>query len=220
MKSKLLCIAFIVVACSARSQKFAQNVSFGPIVGLGHSWVNGLEGDKEFHLAASGGVTLVYSAGPHWGFGLDIKFSREGVKQEIDGSSFFAGKEATLNSHYIRIPFKSMYFFGELGDKVRPKIMAGPSIGFLVGGKQKLEDDGGETLVEVDAKDVLKSFDIGVHGGLGLNLRLTRNTWLNTDVTYYHGLRDIHESNDVDWKNRNVTWNVGVAFGIGTWKRD
>lgn len=215
MKSKLLCIALIVTVCSVKAQKFAQNVSFGPIVGLGHSWVSGLEGDKEFKLAPSAGITMVYSAGAHWGFGFDVKFSREGVKQE---SPFLSGSsEATLNANYIRIPFKSMYFFGQLGDKVRPKVMAGPTIGFLVGGKQKLEV-GDETIAEVKSKDILKTFDIGVHGGLGLNLRLTRNTWLNTDVTYYHGLRDIHKNDDLDWKNRNIAWNVGVAFGIGTFR--
>ena len=214
MKSKLLCIALLVVASTASAQKFAQNVSFGPIVGLGHSWIHGLEGDKEFKLAPTAGVTMVYSAGAHWGFGLDIKFSREGVKQEA-----FPGTDAVLHANYIRIPFKSMYFFGELGNKIRPKVMAGPSLGFLVGGKQKLEASGGEILAEVKAKDILKTFDIGVHGGLGLNARLTRNTWLNTDVTYYHGLKDIREGS-MDWKNRNIVWNVGVAFGIGTIRQD
>lgn len=219
MKSKLLCIVLIVVACSARSQKFAQNVSFGPIVGLGHAWVSGFPGDKEFHLAASGGVTMVYSAGAHWGFGLDLKFSREGVKQE-QKPAFLEGQVSTLSAHYIRIPFKSMYFFGRLGNKIRPKIMAGPTIGFLVGGKQKVETTEGRFLGEADAKDAIKIFDVGVHGGLGVNVRLTRNTWLNTDVTYYHGLRDIYESNDADWKNRNIAWNVGVAFGIGTIRKE
>ena len=213
MKSKLLCIALIVTVCSVRAQKFKQNVSFGPIVGLGHSWVSGLEGDKEFKLSPSAGVTMVYSAGAHWGFGFDVKFSREGVKQE---QPFLAGSsEATLNAHYIRMPFKAMYFFGQLGDKVRPKIMAGPSLGFLVGGKQKLEANH-ETIAEVKSKDIVNTFDIGVNSGLGLNMRLTRNTWLNTDVTYYHGLRDIRKNGDFDWKNRNIAWNVGVAFGIGT----
>jgi hypothetical protein len=67
---------------------------------------------------------------------------------------------------------------------------------------------------------VLKGFDIGFNGGLGLNVRLTRNTWLNTDVSYYHGLRNISKANDQDWKNRNVAMNVGVAFGIGTITND
>jgi outer membrane protein W len=113
-----------------------------------------------------------------------------------------------------------MYFFGQLGNKVRPKIVGGPSLGFLVGGKQKLETTGGEILIETKTKDVLKGFDIGFNGGLGLNVRLTRNTWLNTDVSYYHGLRNISKANDQDWKNRNVAMNVGVAFGIGTITND
>jgi outer membrane protein W len=216
MKSKLLCIALLAAACSASAQKFAQNVSFGPIVGLGHSWIHGVAGDKKFKLAPSAGVTMVYSAGEHWGFGLDEKFSHEGSKQEGP----FPNTESTINANYIRVPLKAIYFFGQLGEKVRPKVVGGPSFGFLVGGKQKLEDNNGETLIETKTKDVLNSFDVGFNGGIGLNMRLTRNTWLNTDVSYYHGLKNISKTNDQDWKNRNVTLNVGVAFGIGTIKKD
>ena len=207
----MLCIALLVAACSVNAQKFKKNVSFGPIIGLGHAWMTGLQGDKEFKFAPSAGLTLVYSAGEHWGFGMDAKFSREGVKLNPP----LPGTVSTINAHYMRVPFKAMYFFGQLGDKVRPKIMAGPSLGFLVGGKQTLEVND-ETIAEVKSKDILNTFDIGVNSGLGLNMRLTRNTWLNTDVTYYHGLRDIRKNGVFDWKNRNIAWNVGVAFGIGT----
>lgn len=205
-------MAFIAIACSAKAQKFKQNVSFGPVVGLGHAWIHGVDGDKEFKLAPSAGVTLTYSAGAHWGFGMDAKFSAEGVKQNEP----IPGTVAKLNANYIRVPFKAMYFFGQLGDKIRPKIIGGPSLGFLVGGKQKLETTNGETLIETKTKDVLKTFDIGFNGGIGLNMRLTRNTWLNTDVSYYHGLRNISKNDSYDWNNRNIALNVGVAFGIGT----
>jgi hypothetical protein len=212
MKSKLLCLAMLAIGGTATSQKFAQNVSFGPIVGVGHAWMTGVQGNKEFKLAPSAGVTFVYSAGAHWGFGFDAKFSREGVKVQ---SPYPGISEGTINANYIRMPVKAMYFFGELGDKARPKIMAGPTVGFLVGGKQKLEDSEGETLAEVKTKDILNSFDIGLQGGLGLNLRLTRNTWLNTDVSYYHGLRNVLEDGSEEWKNRHIGVNIGVAFGIG-----
>ncbi len=207
-------MALMAVVCSAHAQKFAQNVSFGPIVSLGHSWIDGPAGDKKFKLAPSAGVTMVYSAGAHWGLGFDVKFSHEGVKLNAP----FPNTEATVNANYIRLPFKAMYFFGQLGDKMRPKIMAVPTIGFLVGGKQKLETSEGEMIVETKTKDVLNTFDVGLQGGLGLNIRLTRNTWLNTDVSYYHGLKNIRKSGE-DWKNRNLALNVGVAFGIGVIKK-
>lgn len=209
-------MALLATVCSVKAQKFKQNVSFGPVVGLGHAWINGIAGDKEFKLAPNAGVMLTYSAGVHWGFGIDAKFSHEGVKLDQP----LPGTIAKLNANYIRVPFKAMYFFGQLGDKVRPRIVGGPSLGFLVGGKQKLETTGGETLIETKTKEVLKGFDIGFNGGVGLNVRLTRNTWLNTDVSYYHGLKNIAKANDQDWHNRNVALNVGVAFGIGTITHD
>jgi hypothetical protein len=216
MKYKLLCVFFVAFTSTVSAQRFAQNVSFGPIVGLGHSWMSGVAGNKEFKLAPSLGVTMVYSAGEHWGFGLDARFSREGVKTE-GPSALFSNTTSKLHANYIRMPFKIKYFFGELGDKARPKIYAGPSLGFLVGGKQKLENSEGNTILEAKTKDVLNTFDIGLQGGLGLNYRLTRNTWLNTDVSYYHGLRNVlKDRSDGDWKNRNIALNVGVAFGIGT----
>ena len=65
-------------------------------------------------------------------------------------------------------------------------------------------------------KEIMKGFDIGFNGSLGVNIRLTQNAWLNTDVTYYHGLRNVSKQEGQDWKNRNVVLNLGLAFGIGT----
>lgn len=215
MKSRLLCIALLLAAGIAKSQKFAQNVSFGPIVGLGHSWISGIEGNREFKFAPSAGVTFVYSAGPHWGFGMDLKYSREGTKVKSPNFSL----EGTTNASYLRVPIKAIYFFGELGERVRPKIMAGPTMGILLGGKQKIETSEGSLVAEADVKESMHTFDIGLQGGAGVNVRLSRNTWLNTDVSYYHGLRDVHKEGD-EWKNRNIAVSVGVAFGIGTLRRD
>ncbi|MGB8194279.1 MAG: porin family protein [Chitinophagaceae bacterium] len=212
MKSRCLSLVLLLLAASTHAQRFKQNVSFGPIVGLGHAWMSGIEGDKEFKLAPSIGATFVYSAGAHWGLGFDVKYSREGVKTE--GLDF--NLKSTLNANYIRIPVKAMYFLGQLGDKVRPKIMAGPTLGFLVGGKQKVKTTSDEMFLERSTKDALHTFDLGLQGGIGLNFRLTRNTWLNTDVSYYHGFRNVAKASGEDWKNRNIAANVGVAFGIGT----
>lgn len=216
MKSRLLCIAFLLVAGAATAQKFKQNVSLGPIVGAGHAWIDGISGDREFKFAPSAGVTFVYSAGEHWGLGMDLRYSREGAK--VKSNTF--GLEGVTNASYLRVPVKAIYFFGQLGDKARPKVMAGPTMGILLGGEQKVETSEGTVLAEAKVKDILHTFDIGVQAGAGLNLRLSRNTWLNTDVSYYHGLRNINKNGDEDWKNRNIALSVGVAFGIGTIRED
>ena len=112
------------------------------------------------------------------------------------------------------MPLKFQYFFGELGDNFRPKIFAGPSFAFLIGGKSEIR--AGETTTTIDSKDVFEGFDVGLLGGLGFNYRLAERTWLNFDVAYTHGMLDVAGSkSNSDAKNRLVNVNVGVAFGFG-----
>jgi outer membrane protein W len=71
--------------------------------------------------------------------------------------------------------------------------------------------------MEIDAKDIYKSFDVGLLGSAGFHYNLVTNTWLHFDVSYYHGLSDISEDaiTSTTHKNRNIGVNLGVAFGIG-----
>ena len=64
----------------------------------------------------------------------------------------------------------------------------------------------------MDIKSTTESFDFGVLGGAGLNYRLVKNTWLNTDLTYTHGIKEIN--NTGDFSNRNLMLNIGVNFGL------
>ena len=190
----------------------AQNLSFGPSIGVGHSWMTGFENVK-FKPSVNVGGTLVYSFVSHWGVGADIRASfLEGVRTiDENGNTSF---ERKMNATYLRVPFKAYYFFGEYGDRVRPKLYAGPSLGFLLGGKTKQEISGGTA--EWDTKDVLKSFDFGFVAGAGLNYRLKRNTWLNVDLNYQNGLVDMSETPSSFNATRNIGVNVGVTFPLGT----
>lgn len=196
----------------AALQVSAQNLSFGPTAGFGHGWMGGedVSGKGKFHATYNIGGKLVYSFISHWGISADVKFSGEGGARTIEDADYIQ----RLN--YIRIPLQGIYFFGEYGDAVRPKVSAGPSFGFLVGGKAKTKEDG-EVIAEIDSKDAFKGFDLGVQAAAGANFRIARNTWLNTDITYYHGLTNIHEMADKVF-NRGLGLNVGVTFGIGTVK--
>lgn len=206
MKKQLLGVMVCLIGLSAVAQK--QNLSFGPTAGFGHAWMSNTDNGK-YKPAGNVGVSLIYSSHPHIGFGGDLKFSIEGNKTEVGVQEV----ENTLN--YVRVPLKVIYFFGEFGDRLRPKIAVGPSFGFLVGGKKEISNN--HALVsKTDAKDLYKGFDAGIGALAGLNYRLVRNTWFVAEVNYYNGLTNINDVANLNNKNRNLGLNIGVNFGIGT----
>lgn len=183
--------------------KAQSKFSIGPNAGVGMSWISN-DGDAKAKLAGNVGLSTVYSATEHFGLGLDLKYSFEGVKSKTDNSS--------LDMNYVRIPLKAIYFFNGYGDKLRPKIAIGPSFGFLTSAKAK--DGSGPS---VDVKEIFNSFDLGVTAAAGLNYKLVSNTWLNLDVSYLHGISDIIKNNTSGSDashNRNIQLNVGVNFGL------
>jgi hypothetical protein len=210
LKGNLSGFIVLISLSLAIDTKAQQNVSLGPTAGFGHAWMSN-SGNAEYHPAGNFGVALTYSKHPHIGFGTEVKYSIEG------GTTQKSTTETRNRLDYIRIPLKVMYFFGEFGDKVRPKLAVGPSFGFLVGGKREVRTN---DIVErsVKATDLFNSFDAGITATAGLNYRLIRNTWLVGDVNFYNGLNNVSDKIMTESKNRNIGLNIGVNFGIGTAK--
>lgn len=199
----ILTITFLAVAFSVQAQHY---FSMGPSVGIQHSWISFDHPESTsttIHPGFNAGVSMVYSTESHFGLGADVKYSQEGVSLQTD---ILNVKTVTdWNTGYIRVPFRLIYFFGNYGNAIRPKLFAGPTVGFLISSKSE----------DVDLMESTNSFDAGVHGGVGLNIRLLPNIWLNTDLTYTQGLSDVTKS-DVDDKNHNgnIGLNAGVLFGF------
>lgn len=193
----MISIGFSLVA--GAQSKF----SLGPNAGIGTSWLDNTTNRKS-KLAGNVGLSLVYSAATHFGIGLDAKYSFEGGK-------YTNVQPVTVDLNYIRVPLKAIYFFGNYGSAVRPKVYVGPSFGFLTGGETKVELPGNTQILK--SKDLYKSFDFGVTAGAGLNIRLVKNTWFNADVNYLHGITDIRKP-EVNEHNRNLGVNLGVNFGL------
>lgn len=199
----------------------AQNLSFGPTAGVGHSWITiDYEDDaldNTFFASYNVGAKLVYSFVSHWGISADVKFSSEGgsKKGNVTGGDHH---DYNYRMNYIRIPIQGIYFFGDLGDKVRPKVALGPSFGFLVGGRTKLEVNE-EDANEYEADEIFEKSDIGLTASAGANFNLGKGRWLNTDLTYYHGFKQIlRPPTDIDVNNRGIGINIGITFPLGTAK--
>ena len=201
----------LFAVCLSATSLSAQHISVGPTVGIGHSWLNNnvtTGGKNLFFPTYNAGIKLVYSIESNWGVSADLKFSGEGGSRGVDDNNKIVDR---LN--FLRIPIQGIYFFGKYGDKIRPKVSFGPSFGFLVGGKEKIYSNG-KMVQEFPNKNNFNKMDIGLNAAVGANIRICKSTWLNTDLTYYHGLTDISKGVS-NLKLRGIGINVGLLFPFG-----
>ena len=208
MKKLLVVFALFITVMNTQ----AQNLSIGLIGGVGHSWTSIDKSDAvktRLHPAYNAGARIVYSFESNWGISGDLKFSSEGQTIGADNDN-----KVVTRANYIRIPLQGIYFFGKFGDRVRPKISLGPSFGILTGGKVRsiVNDD---VAGKGKTKDYWKSFDVGITVAAGGNVRVADATWLNLDLSYYHGLADVTEIGP-DGSNRNIGVNVGITVPLAT----
>jgi outer membrane protein W len=205
MKKVMIITAILGIGIISKAQTF----SIGPTGGYGHSWISNSGGDNKFNPFWNGGLSFIYSTRSNFGIGADVKYSAEGNKL-MTGDGAVTN---VMNLNYVRVPVNLIYFFGNQGNAVRPKISVGPSFGFLTNANETSTTSG--VKVKTDLGNDVKNFDFGLQAEAGLNFRLAPRTWLNTDLAYYHGLTDITKNNGSTQRNRDVGVNVGLLVGMG-----
>jgi hypothetical protein len=140
-----------------------------------------------------------------------------------NGISAVSDEKLTLS--YIRIPLMLNIFAGKLGNPVRPKLMLGPSVGFLMKVKNESEvtvQNNGSTNTVTTTSESKKGYNTTDFGGVigaGVNIRLADRLWLDTDLRYYMGLSDLYDNdngNDNDMpKNQHLQLSFGLGIGLG-----
>ncbi len=220
-------IPLLVVCLVLRSIISAQsNISMGVSVGGNFSTITDSSDNNLYKPGFNGGLFLIYGPTENWGIGAELKYSMEGTKYEsiLDANNY---TKSTTTLNYLRLPIRITYFFGSFEDNIRPKLFIGPTLGFLLGGDIETEvsytDVFGNNIISnstIDAKDDIigiNGFDLGIHGGAGVNIRLTEGgMWLNVDALYTMGLTDVYENDNIEGKNRNISLNLGLAFPFGS----
>ncbi|MBC7451553.1 MAG: PorT family protein [Cytophagales bacterium] len=195
----------------------AQRTSIGVTGGVGTAWMSDISQDVTFNPAWNLGGTLVYSTANHWGFGVDVKYSREGVRFTYPGFPPFGSQtwSTKVGSDYIRVPLRAIYFFKTDDKSFRPNISVGPSFGFLTGGTVRTYDGNDNLIGKSLVKDSFNAFDFGVQGTLGASFMVSDGVWFSADLAYYHGLIQQNKTGSSNMMNRNLGLNLGLRFGIG-----
>lgn len=192
----VLClISLFLLSTGVANAQVGDQTSIGPRIGVNFSNVSNVDGSKSLTGLVLG-LTSTYSISEATGLTVDLLYSQEG----------YTLNDSDLRLNYLQLPIYFDLFFGELGDKFRPKVYAGIVPGFLLSAKN------GDTKVD---NDFFNSFNFAVSGGLGFNLRMSSRVWLNTDLRAYLGLTDIRD-NVIGDKNANNTiqLSLGVAYGL------
>lgn len=212
MKKLLVAVLATVVGYGAT----AQTISMGPTATIGNSWLSKDRNlgpgasDAAFHTSYGLGMRMVFSFNTHWGVSSDLGFTSEGgsFKNDIDDLKY------VYRANYLRYSHQLNYFFGQLGNRVRPKLSVGPSAAIYAGGSNKIRNAGSiEAGTEVSSKNLFKTWDFGLTGAAGVNIRLVNNVWLNAEGNYYHGLLDVNDINDNTLRNRRLGFTVGLLMG-------
>ncbi len=179
----------------------AQTTSIGPIIGVNSSTVINFPNNNN-RTGLSIGRFLNHSVDEHFGINGKLLFTQLGTG--FDNSSL----EHRLN--YIQLPVSGVYYFGDAGQRFRPKVFLGLYVGSLL--KASYNNNGGE--IQVNGVNGYKNFDFGGQVGLGFNYRIKSRTSLNVDAGYNAGFVELSDNLGNDLKNRAVNVSVGVSFPL------
>ncbi|ABG59319.1 hypothetical protein CHU_2056 [Cytophaga hutchinsonii ATCC 33406] len=195
----------------------AQRTSIGITAGTGTAWLSDTDRDVVFNPVWNAGATLVYSSETHWGFGADIKYSREGVKFTYAGTGNYNGQTMTtrVGSDFIRIPLRAIYFFNKNENAFRPNVSLGPSFGILTGGEIKTYDGDKNVIGTSKVSDSFRDVDFGLQGTAGASIMLSDGLWFSADIVYYQGLNKQNKNGTNTMLNSNVGINLGLRIGVG-----
>lgn len=194
IKKLMFASCLFLLGTGAANAQIGDQTSIGPRVGINFSNVSNVEGSEALTGLAIG-LTSTYSISEQTGLTVDLLYSGEGYKLN----------ENELRLSYLQIPIFFDLFFGELGEKFRPKVYAGIQPGFLLDSKNNGND----------VEDVFNGFNLALGGGLGFNYRVGSRIWLNTDLRAALGLSEIREDAIGDKvANSNIQLSLGLAYGL------
>ena len=162
----------------------AQNAHFGIKAGMNASSLD-FEGnsDMQTKIGFNAGVFAhIHTASEFWGFQPEVYYSSEGAKSKSNSN-------VSTELGYINVPVLIQYMFNN-----GFRLEAGPQVGFLMSGKNKVNDN------STDIKDNLRGAVFSIPAGISY---LTM-TGLGFDARYNFGISNINKSDFGDKTHSNV----------------
>jgi len=151
-----------------------------------------------------------YIAGVFMNFGLGPLGIQPEILYVMKGADFEDEEEGVPINVRFKIGYIEIPILAKLTISALPAfklfVFGGPSVALLVSAKGETEI--GSTTLEIDIKDDLKNFDVGLVLGVGVGL-----SRLTFDVRYIMGSSSIDDTGDEDdLKNSVLAATVGISL--------
>lgn len=213
MKIKFLLALLFVVGLGFTSM--AQSISVGPRIGATFANVkfSSDEGSMEFKntTGLQLGAVVNYNINEMLSIQPELLLVQKGFKagdSDEDGSM-------TLKYNYIEVPVLAKVSFGT--EAFRGFATAGPTFGYLTGGKYIYEFDGEEETEDIEFEDEDRRSEVGLSIGVGAAYKVGAGE-LNLDVRYGFGLTSLNdtesEGDNPKAKNRVVGVSLAYLFSL------
>jgi len=185
--NKLFTIALLLFLATTSVQ--SQEITFGGKIGANYAELKGYDSQNY------GGVTSILAGmmakvtfTKKIAFQPELLFTRQGFKSY----------EYDLVLKYISFPLMGKYY---ITDKF--SLEAGPQLGF-----RSLAIAESESFGQLDVKDRIKSFDLGVNIGVAYQLEND----VNFSIRYCYGLSNVNRTNINNVNNQNTAIQLSVGY--------
>ncbi len=179
----------------------AQTMSIGPMAGVNVMTISDVKSPKILP-GFMAGIFGNYSINENFGVNAKLLFSQMGTGTDIS--------DDIIRLNYIQLPVSLVYFFGNNGNTLRPKLFAGLYGSYLL----QARDNDGNDIVFPNGNDVYLKADFGAQIGAGLNYIIRPRTWLNIDAGYSTGFNSIVDVEGTKNRNNGFQLSAGVSFPL------
>lgn len=196
-KTTILAV-ILLVSVTASSQE--KPLTFGVKGGLNLSNFGGDVEEADAKVGFNIGGTLDYMISQGFYLQSGLELTTKGAKSKEDGVSF------SINAMYLQLPVHAAYKV-DVAETTKISFFAGPYFAYGIGGKTSVKESGVSVSVDTFQKDLLKSFDLGIGGGVAAEF----NNKIVLSLGYDFGLANISDT-DGSVKNRNAYLTLGYRF--------
>lgn len=136
------------------------------------------------------GVATSFWMGQVMAFAPEVNFSQRGYR--ATGTTLVGEAYThTYDYNYIEIPLLLRATFGQ--QLVRGYINAGPSVGYMLSGKETINNSGGTTENKIDTEDeIYNILEVGAAAGGGLHFNTLAGSFM-LDLRYYTAFTDLQK---------------------------
>jgi hypothetical protein len=192
--------------------KLKEDLFIGPNVGVGNTWVSNLLPVRKMKAGGNIGLSFLYARDANFGYSADLAIAAEGHKRDSVNEEKHYVVTQSVTPLYLRLPLRVYYMFME-GHLFRPMIFAGPSFAYKLGEYSEENKVTGSIFMRNVSND-FRMFDVGVHAGAGMSVRMADKSRVNLTFCYYQGLTDAVATNERFNRNENLSVNLSLLFVV------